>query len=214
MISELQNISSSLCFIPWRNSGSKKGAMDDKSVQCGMIFPRNLMQVCAHKWASNLAPYIDSQIRQLRKQRLRGEAWVTCEVTYNRVKQKKTKRMMDEEGMIFSSVCPRRSDYLSFLDKLREVEVSSATSHYSFLPICKDDPRNFCANIDLALKICASSLSENSDGKSHDMTGCNHKFGTDLAMFLKLRKVFEWSVYIYGKHEVSFKKALVEPIFC
>jgi len=105
MISELQNISSSLCFIPWRNSGSKKGAMDDKSVQCGMIFPRNLMQVCAHKWASNLAPYIDSQIRQLRKQRLRGEAWVTCEVTYNRVKQKKTKRMMDEEGMIFSSVC-------------------------------------------------------------------------------------------------------------
>ena len=133
MISELQNISSSLCFIPWRNSGSKKGAMDDKSVQCGMIFPRNLMQVCAHKWASNLAPYIDSQIRQLRKQRLRGEAWVTCEVTYNRVKQKKTKRMMDEEGMIFSSVCPRRSDYFSFLDKLREVEVWSDTSHYSFV---------------------------------------------------------------------------------
>ena len=80
---------------------------------------------------------------------------------------------------------------LTFLDKLREVEVSSATSHYSFLPICKDDPRNFCANIDLALKLCASSLSENSDGKSHDMTGCDHKFGTDLAMFFKLRKVFE-----------------------
>ena len=82
---------------------------------------------------------------------------------------------------------------LTFLDKLREVEVSSATSHYSFLPICKDDPRNFCANIDLALKICASSLSENSDGKSHDMTGCDHKFGTDLARFSKLRKVFEQS---------------------
>ena len=109
--SELQNISSSLCFNSWRNSGSTKDAIDDKSVHCGGICPRILIQWCAHKWASNLAPYIDSQIRQFRKQRLRGEAWVTCEVKYKRVKQKKTKRMMMEEGMIFSSVFPKRSEF-------------------------------------------------------------------------------------------------------
>ena len=97
--SELQNISSSLCFNSWRNSGSTKDAIDDKSVHCGGICPRILIQWCAHKWASNLAPYIDSQIRQLRKQRLRGEAWVTCEVKYERVKQKKIKRMLIEEGI-------------------------------------------------------------------------------------------------------------------
>ena len=47
-----------------------------------------------------MAPYIDSQIRQLRKQRLRGEAWVTCEVKYKKVKQKKTNRMLIEEGIL------------------------------------------------------------------------------------------------------------------
>ena len=84
-------------------------------MHCGGICPRILIQWCAHKWASNLAPYIDSQIRQFRKQRLRGEAWVTCEVKYKRVKQKKARRMMMEEDMIFSSVFPKRSEFCNTL---------------------------------------------------------------------------------------------------
>ena len=98
--SELQNISPSLCSSSWRNPGSKKDAMDFKSMHCGGICPRNSMQCFMHKWPWNMVPYIDSQIRQLRKQRLRGEAWVTCEVKYKRVKQKKTNRMLIEEGIL------------------------------------------------------------------------------------------------------------------
>ena len=92
-----QNTSSApVSSIPWRKSGSRKGAMEVKSVQCGIIFPRNLMQVCAHKWASKFFPYIFSQIRQFLRQRFRGDASENCEVKHKSAKVKKTNRMMKD----------------------------------------------------------------------------------------------------------------------
>ena len=83
-----------------------------------------------------MAPYIDSQIRQLRKQRLRGEAWVTCEVKYERVKQKKIKRMLLEEGI------PQVSSSNFQKQQLRKLKKGVTFVFYHFCVLCSPEDRN------------------------------------------------------------------------